>query len=128
MQFNAPPPPPPLMSSQMQDNHRAAFGLPSTTAIVVTTLLRDPLDRLASEFYFGLEFELRDQWSTGNRWRRQFWGECCSVGWMRVRLVVQHVDGLCGQIGGTVSVCRAGLPVGGASGFEGHRALRGIGL
>lgn len=41
----------------------------------MTTLLRDPFERIMSEFRFGLKFQLRDAWPTPDAWRFQFWGQ-----------------------------------------------------
>ena len=43
--------------------------------LFMTTLLRDPFERIMSEFRFGLKFQLRDAWSTPDAWRFQFWGQ-----------------------------------------------------
>ena len=42
-----------------------AFDLPkANVSCLTTTLLRDPFERLASEFHFGLNFKLQAEWST----------------------------------------------------------------
>jgi hypothetical protein len=48
-------------------------------SLLTTTILRDPLERLVSEFHFGIDFKLRSKWSTPEAWRRQFWGQKASV-------------------------------------------------
>eukprot|EP00040_Diaphanoeca_grandis_P042464 m.265088 g.265088 ORF g.265088 m.265088 type:complete len:338 (-) comp59816_c0_seq1:81-1094(-) len=63
-----------LADWRAQQQHMSLEGLPQGH-LFTTTMLRDPFERVASEFFFGIQFELRDKWSTPQAWRRQFWGQ-----------------------------------------------------
>ena len=55
--------------------HRNAFRISENGHLVTTVLLRDPVARIISEFHFGRNFELGSRWSSGDAWRKQFWGQ-----------------------------------------------------
>eukprot|EP00041_Stephanoeca_diplocostata_P014876 m.281383 g.281383 ORF g.281383 m.281383 type:complete len:330 (-) comp19838_c0_seq9:2633-3622(-) len=55
--------------------YKSRFDIESSAKLWTTTILRDPMDRVSSEFHFGLKFELRDEWSEPSAWRAQFWGQ-----------------------------------------------------
>lgn len=79
------------------DYDRRAPGLAAMAAnaskLVTTTILRDPIDRLVSEFHFGLDFELRGSWGTPAQWRRQFWGQADYTDAQLRRLQPKPADG-----------------------------------
>lgn len=65
----------PNRGDNRSDNAGAADSSGGSGRLFMTTLLRDPFERIMSEFRFGLKFQLRDAWPTPDAWRFQFWGQ-----------------------------------------------------
>ena len=94
--------------------HQRAFQLPPSARLHMTTVVRDPVDRFLSEYFFQLELRLEKRWATGPAWRRQFWGAKDFTDDMLLQL--QTVPpGACGHV--RVCVWRGGG--GGGRGREG---------
>lgn len=53
--------------------HQAAFPMAGGRCYTVT-VLRDPLERFVSEFFFVRQFVLSSKWADPAFWRKQFWG------------------------------------------------------